>query len=59
VRVREQLEHGLDPVTERRAMRAESVVDSQQTFATVAADWLTKQKGEWASTHFSRSKRAL
>jgi integrase len=40
-------------------MRAESVVDSQQTFATVAADWLTKQKGEWASTHFSRSKRAL
>jgi hypothetical protein len=59
VRVREQVEQGLDPVTERRAKRAERVTDSQQTFAKVAADWLAKQKGEWAPIHFTKSGRAL
>ncbi len=57
--IREQLEQGLDPVTERRAKRAERVADSQQTFAGVAADWLAKQKGEWTPVHFTKSSRAL
>jgi integrase len=58
-RIREQVEQGLDPVTERRAKRAERVADSQQTFADVAAAWLAKQKGEWAPIHFTKSRRAL
>lgn len=58
-RVRDQLEQGLDPVTERRAKRAERVADNQQTFANVAADWLAKQKGEWTLIHFTKSSRAL
>lgn len=57
--IRVQVEQGLNPVTERRAKRAERVVDSQQTFADVAAAWLEKQKGEWAPIHFTKSKRAL
>lgn len=57
--VRQQLEQGLDPVTERHARRAERVADSQQTFESVAADWLAKQKGEWSAIHFVKSRRAL
>jgi len=57
--IREQVEQGLNPVTERRAKRAECVADSQQTFADVAAAWLAKQKSEWAPIHFTKSKRAL
>ena len=59
VRIREQVAQGLDPVTERRAKRAERVVDSRQTFAEVAADWLAKQEGEWSPIHFTKSRRAL
>ena len=58
-RIREQVEQGLNPVTERRAKRAERVADSQQTFDDVATAWLAKQKGEWAAIHFTKSKRAL
>ena len=57
--IREQLQQGLDPVTERRAKRAERIADSQQTFASVAADWLAKQKGEWSAIHLAKSSRAL
>ena len=59
VRIREQVAQGLDPVTERRAKRAERVADSRQTFAEVAADWLAKQEGEWSPIHFTKSRRAL
>src|SRR6185437_9595635 len=57
--VREQVVQGLDPVTERRARRAERIADTQQTFSVVAQAWLAKQEGEWATIHFSKSKRAL
>jgi integrase len=57
--VKEQVEQGLDPVTERRARRAERIVETQQAFAEVAQAWLAKQQGEWAAIHFSKSKRAL
>lgn len=58
-RIKEQVEQGLDPVTERRAKRAEGVAASQVTFEHVAADWLAKQKGEWSDVHYTKSARAL
>jgi integrase len=58
-RIKKQVEAGLDPITERRAKRAEGVTASEVTFADVAAAWLYKQKVDWAAIHYAKSQRAL
>jgi hypothetical protein len=59
VRIRAQAEAGLDPVIERQAKRAESGEASEKKFAHVAADWLAKQKSDWAAIHYKKSEQAL
>src|SRR5664279_2973272 len=55
-RIRGLVEQGLDPVTERRARRAEGDAAREQTFQEVADAWLSKQKQEWAAIHFVKSE---
>jgi integrase len=57
--VKEQLQQGLDPVTERRAKRAEGEASTESLFADVVAAWLVKQKADWSAVHYAKSERAL
>lgn len=54
-----QVAEGLDPMTERKALRAEGLAAAAQTFELVAREWLRKQAAEWSDVHLTKSKRAL
>jgi hypothetical protein len=58
-RIKDLVDQGVDPVTERRAKRAEGVAASEETFESVAELWLAKQKLEWSDVHYIKSARAL
>jgi integrase len=55
--VRARIRQGLDPVKGRQLERAAAAVSSEQTFDSVAADWLSKQ--HWSDIHREKSSRAL
>jgi integrase len=57
--IKQQVAGGVDPVTERRAVRAEGEAASEVTFGDLAKAWLEKQRGDWSEVHFAKSKRAL
>ena len=57
--VRALVKEGKDPVTARRLTKADNLAASGSTFATLAEDWLERQKGEWSGIHYSKSRRAL
>lgn len=54
-----KLRAGRDPVKERELGRAAAAVASGQTFESLAADWLTKQRKDWSKIHYDKSSRAL
>jgi integrase len=58
-KVRAWLAQGLDPVQQRRLVRATNVVASGETFEEVARAWLKKQHREWSAVHFRKSQRAF
>jgi len=53
------IREGRDPVRERQLARASAVASSAQTFESLAAEWLAKQKKGWSNVHYEKSKRAL
>lgn len=48
-----------DPVTERRINRAASAACADNTFRSVARDWLTMKQKEWSAGHYTKSARAF
>ncbi|MBS0497723.1 MAG: integrase arm-type DNA-binding domain-containing protein [Proteobacteria bacterium] len=48
-----------DPVTERRINRAASAACADNTFRTVALNWLTMKQKEWSAGHYTKSARAF
>lgn len=57
--VKALLRENKDPVTHRRITRAETSAAIDNTFQSVAALWLEKQKKEWLDVHYKKSERAL
>lgn len=57
--VRAGLLKGHDPVMARRIERAANVDASGSTFATLVTEWLRKQKPDWSSTHYRKTKQAI
>lgn len=57
--VKAHLRAGRDPVKERELSRAAAAVASGQTFESLAADWLAKQRKDWSEIHYDKSSRAL
>lgn len=57
--VKSLLLEGRDPVIARRLNRATTTARADNTFKTVAKEWLTMKKREWGSRHFVKSERAL
>ena len=48
-----------DPVTERRINRAATATSADNTFQSIAQDWLTMKQKEWSAGHHTKSARAL
>lgn len=57
--LRAKLREGRDPVQDRKLDKAAAAASSGHTFATVAADWLAKQRTEWSEIHYDKSSRAF
>jgi hypothetical protein len=58
-KVKTLLREGRDPVQDRRLERANAIASSGETFKSVAALWLAKQKAQWSPIHFEKSSRAF
>ena len=48
-----------DPVVERRVNRAANAANSENTFRTVAQEWLSMKQREWSPGHYTKSARAF
>lgn len=57
--VKALLLEGKDPVTERRVNRAATAASADNTFQSVAGEWLAMKQKEWSPGHFTKSARAL
>ena len=57
--VKALLRENKDPVTARRINRAATTACADNTFQTVAQEWLAMKKKEWSSGHFKKSERAF
>lgn len=56
---KQQLKNGIDPGEVKRAKKLAQVLDSDNTFRSVAHEWLAKEAPHWAEGHTSRVKRIL
>lgn len=56
---RDMLRAGKDPMKVREAARAEKIASSGQTVTQVMSAWLEKERAEWSSDHYHRSKMLL
>lgn len=50
---------GKDPVTHRRVSRAAHASSADNTFQSVAQEWLTMKQKEWSAVHHVKSARAF
>lgn len=57
--VKDLLREGKDPVTARRVNRAAAAASAENTFQSVAQDWLSMKRKEWSAVHYTKSSRAL
>lgn len=48
-----------DPVTERRVNRAATTACADNTFQSVANEWLAMKQKEWSAGHYTKSTRAF
>lgn len=50
---------GKDPVSHRRVSRAAQAANADNTFRTIAEEWLGMKQKEWSATHHAKSARAF
>jgi len=58
-KARKWLRAGLDPNIEKQAERARVATQQGDTFAKLAAEWLTKQSAEWSEGHADERRRMV
>jgi integrase len=58
-RVKSWLREGRDPVQARHVERATRVASAEDTFGAITEVWLERQRKDWSSVHYTKSKRAL
>ncbi|MBI3440237.1 MAG: integrase arm-type DNA-binding domain-containing protein, partial [Proteobacteria bacterium] len=56
---RKQLANGIDPGTNRKAMKAAQIDRDTNTFEVIAREWTTKQAASWAPSHADKIIRRL
>lgn len=57
--VKTLLLEGKDPVSHRRVSRAAHAASADNTFQTIAQQWLTMKQKEWSAVHYTKSARAF
>lgn len=57
--VKALLLEGKDPVSHRRVSRAAHAASADNTFQSIAQEWLTMKRKEWSPVHYTKSARAL
>lgn len=57
--VKALLLEGRDPVGNRRITRAQHIASAENTFQSVAQEWLAMKRKEWSAGHFTKSSRAF
>lgn len=50
---------GKDPVSNRRVNRAANAASAEETFQSVAQEWLSMKRKEWSEGHYTKSSRAF
>jgi integrase len=53
---RSNVAEGYDPVVVRRLQRTQHAIAGEQSFGSVARDWLKHNKGNWGSHHYERNE---
>ena len=53
------LKQGLDPTTERKALKAANVSQSRDDLEGLVSDWLARQEGKWSEAYLERVKTLL
>lgn len=56
---RKLLANGVDPCEVRKAQKAATIADTEDSFEVVAREWHTKFSGSWSSTHAETTLRRL
>jgi integrase len=56
VEAKKNVAEGYDPVVVRRVKRTQHAVAGEQSFGSVAHDWLTHNQGTWSSHHYERNE---
>ena len=57
--VKAMIREGKDPVDARRVKRAAAAASAENTFQSVALEWLAMKRGEWSAGHHTKSARAF
>jgi integrase len=59
IKARQQLSAGLDPSNERRQLKFAAIASRNNTFGSIAEEWLEKQRPHWSESHTTRTKWLL
>jgi len=57
--VQTKIREGKNPNQEKALQRVAAAVAADNTFKSLAEDWLAKRKKGWSDSHYDKSKRAL
>lgn len=50
---------GVNPIQARKVEKLKSAVSTQDTFETIAREWITLQRPQWSESHYTREIRNL
>lgn len=56
---REWYRQGLNPVAQRRLLRAQAAASTQMIFRELANEWLDTMKPKWSPVHYTKSRQAI
>lgn len=56
---RDLVEKGIDPVYERRSLKAQQIVEGEKTFKALAEQWIDKRSGKWTAKYKIQIQRSF
>jgi len=57
--IRVKLRNGIDPTAERKAIKQQKSLNAENTFKTIALEWLEKQEGKWTEKHIKATRHRM
>ena len=56
---RDLVEKGIDPVYERRSLKAQQIAEGEKTFKALAEQWINKRSGKWTAKYKAQIQRSF